>query len=147
MGARGPPTDRDRALCRLEDATYAYRVPDELRSIQGLERRGENFRLDVLLRLARIRRRLLGSRLREAAAPFGGRELVAELEEIGTTLRGWVKDTSTLTDAQLEHRTRELDERERLVPPQKGVLTFIAGDDIPPVDASGGGGHDQPAGA
>jgi hypothetical protein len=29
----GPPTDRDKALCRLEDAAVAYRVPDEVLSI------------------------------------------------------------------------------------------------------------------
>lgn len=136
----GPPTDREEALCRLEDATVALQVPDEVRSIQGLERRGDRFGQNVLLTLASVRRRVLGSRLHEAATPFDGSELAAELESVGATLRSWVEGTPTLTDDQLEHRTRDLRERDRLLGALDGVLMFMVDDDPPPVAVVGEAG-------
>lgn len=122
-------------------------MPGEVRSIHGLERRGNQSQEDVLLTLAGVRRRLLGARLREAASPFDGTELLAELEETGRTLRAWVEEASGLTDDRLEHRTRELKERDRLVRSLEGVLTFMPDDDMPSLVYGGGGRHGQLAGA
>ncbi|HKK07289.1 MAG TPA: hypothetical protein VKA44_00240, partial [Gemmatimonadota bacterium] len=55
----GPATAWQEAMCRVEDVAGAFRLPEELRSIQALERRAALLRSDVLSELADLRRRLV----------------------------------------------------------------------------------------
>ena len=96
----GLPSPREEALCAVEDVAWAFRLPEELRSLQALEHRARLLRSDVLLELADVRRRLVVGRLRAAAGEFEGRALITELRAAGERMGRWHAETPELTDNQ-----------------------------------------------
>lgn len=136
----GPASARQEALCRIEDACGAFRLPAELRSIQALERRAGLLRSEVLSELADLRRGLVASRLRDAAGKFDGRALARELLAAGERMERWRDEGDDLTGGQLETRGYALRDRRELLGAAEGLLTFGGGPEAPEVRAVGEAG-------
>jgi len=117
-----------------------FRLPEELGSIQALERPAELLRSDVLSKLADLRRRLVAARLRRAAGEFKGRAQARELLAAGERMECWRDEGDDLTDGQRETRTYALRDRRELLEAAEALLTFDGGLEAPEVRAVGEAG-------
>ena len=136
----GPASAWQEALCRIEDVAETFRLPEELGSIQALERPAELLRSDVLSKLADLRRRLVAARLRRAAGEFKGRAQARELLAAGERMECWRDEGDDLTDGQRETRTYALRDRRELLEAAEALLTFDGGLEAPEVRAVGEAG-------
>lgn len=136
----GPATAWQEALCRVEDVAGAFRLPEELQSIQALERLAALLRSDVLSGLADLRRRLVMARLRDAAGEFEGRALAQDLLATGERMERWLGEGDDLTSGQRETRTYALRDRRELLGAAEGLLRFDGYMEAPEVRAVGEAG-------
>lgn len=129
----GPPrrwtlhevSEREQALCELEATLHAYRVPEEIRSLRGLQNRADRQGGTVLPDLVDMRRRLLLNSLREAAGDFDATQLLGQLEEAYSVLQERVENTDGLSDDVRSDRRCWLRERLEAVRSTQGALQFI----------------------
>lgn len=125
----GELSNEARSLCELEDVLLALRVPEELRSLRGLEGLADRRRSDALHRLVATRRELLMSNLRRAAGREDWKAALEELDEVRRELELWIASTPDLSGDQRSDRHRRPRELREAIDAARGALTFIRGGD------------------
>lgn len=137
----GEVSARQQAQCELEATLHAYRVPEEIRSLRGLQRRADRRDSNVLDDLVATRRQLLLGSLAEAAGEHDAPDLLASLEEAYTTLQERVEATEGLSSDVRSQRRSRLRERLQAVRSTRGAFRFMEGPEAPPdLDRAGEAG-------